>query len=100
LVSHGDFFGLLAFLKGNGHALLAMCNLCMEFLNKNCTRAYLVKAWVLGLASLLILAIMVFQSYDLCEYPTYGLLIHVYVIKFSHAMFISVANVHTFVLTH
>jgi hypothetical protein len=67
----------------------------IELLNKICSGACSVMAWVLGLVSLLKLIIMVFQSSELCEYPTYGLLIQVSVIKFSHTMFVSVASVHT-----
>ena len=86
---------MLALKKENGHTLLAVCNLRIELLNKICSGACSVMAWVLGLVSLLKLIIMVFQSSELCEYPTYGLEIQVYAIKFSHAMFFPVANVHT-----
>jgi hypothetical protein len=62
--------------------------------NKICSGACFVMVWVLGLVSLLKLIIMVCQSYELCEYSTYGLKIKVSVIKFSHSKFVSVATVH------
>jgi hypothetical protein len=34
LVSHGGGSGMLALKKENGHALLVVCNLCIELLNK------------------------------------------------------------------
>jgi hypothetical protein len=52
--------------------------------------------WVLGLVSLLKFIIMVCPRSDICEYLTYGLLIHVSVINFSHAMFVSVTSVYTY----
>jgi hypothetical protein len=58
-----------------------VCNLHIELLNKVCSGACSIMAWVVGLISLLKLIIMVCQRSKLCDYLSYGLLIQVSVIK-------------------
>jgi hypothetical protein len=42
---------MLALRKENGHALLTVCNLHIEFLNRICSGSCSVMAWVLGFGS-------------------------------------------------